>query len=132
MPLPVLAAPSSAVAPPSHSIVITGTGVTAGTTWPAFDASIDRYAVPTTAQTRGSLVVTATTSDPTGVVRVDGMEAHGPVTVSGLAPGDEVNVQIADSGPPSNQSFVYLPADFPRLAASTTGEAAPGGVFLGI
>ena len=44
-----------------------------------------------------------------------------------------MNVQISDAGGTSNQSFVYLPAGFPRIQASRSGAGpSAGAVFLGL
>jgi hypothetical protein len=124
--------PAGAGAPPVHSVLISGEGVGPASTWPAYDPAVERYAVSTTASTGGTLVVTANTTDTTGVVRVNGRVASGSTaTVSGLGPGDEVNVQIVDSAGTSNQSFVYLPAGFPQMTATSVAPgASPGHVFL--
>ena len=63
---------------------------------PDFDPTITRYAATTTAESDGTLEVTATTSDPDGVVLVDGAPATGPATVEGLEPGEEVSKLIDD------------------------------------
>ncbi len=121
----------SGAAGPTHSVVIGGAGISVDSTWPAFDAAVDRFAVSTTAQTGGSLTVTASTTDPAGVIRVDGRITSGPTTVAGLSSGDEVNVQITDTAGTSNQSFVYLPPGFPRMTATSAGAGpTPGDVFL--
>ena len=74
----------------------------------------------------------ATSSDPAGVVRVDGRVAPGgAATVTGLTAGDEVSVFIEDSAGVERHSLVYLPAGFPELAASGSGTGlAPGVVGL--
>jgi Arylsulfotransferase (ASST) len=81
--------------------------------------------------------VTATTSDPAGVVTVDGRVAPGGTrTLTGLAEGDEVAVFITDSGGTARHSFVYLPPKFPALERVTPdpapGALAPGLVLLTI
>jgi hypothetical protein len=122
-------APAGAAAAPVHTLTVDGTGVG---TYPAFDPAVSRYAVTTTAATGGTLTVHATTSDPAGVVRVDGQVAPGgSATVTGLDGGDEVSVFIADSAGVEVHSLVYLPAGFPALAVSgTTTGLAPGVVGL--
>lgn len=127
-----LGTPSVAADQPTHSVTVTGTGVS---TYPAFDPAVDRYAVRTGADTDGRLTVTATTTDPDGLVTVDGRPvANGsPVDVTGLGTGDEVSVAIRDAAGTSHQSFIYLPAGFPELAA--TGARPAGSapyVFLGL
>jgi hypothetical protein len=99
-------------------VVAASTG--ALTTWPAYDASVDRFAVvPGSSGT--SLVVTAGTSDPNGTVLVDGrpVPSGQATTVGGLTPGDEVSVIFDDSGGHAAQSWIVLPSTFPHL--STTG-----------
>ena len=131
LPISLIPLTSSAADSPQHDVVISGVGVTPTSTWPTYDAAVDRYAVATTSATGGSLTLTATTTDPAGVVRVDGRVATGPVTVNGLASGDEVNVQITDSAGTGNQSFVYLPVGFPRMTAASSGAGPTSGyVFL--
>lgn len=118
---------------PVRAVVVSGAGVAS---YPAFDDDVARYGVTTTDATDGSITVTATTSDPAGVVYVDGRpDADGVATVTGLAEGDEVSVWIADAAGTSRWSYVYLPADFPALEAETVGDPAdlaPGHVLLGI
>jgi hypothetical protein len=119
---------------PTHSVAVTGTGVS---TYPAFDPSIARYGITTTDQTGGTVTVTATTSDPAGKVYVDGRpRSSATTTVSGLTEGDEVAVFIVDSAGTARHSFVYLPAGFPTLAsaavdpAPAAGALSPGHVML--
>lgn len=134
---PLLAVPDQAAAvatradTPVHSLQVIGEGVG---TYPAYDPAIERYAVTTTAQTAGTLRVTATTSDPVGTVLVDGVvDSDGTATVTGLDEGDEVAVWIEDSAGLARYSFVYLPTGFPTLAANqTSDELAPGAVLLGL
>ena len=126
---PLATSPALAAAPPVHTLVVTGPGIGS---YPAFDPGVERYAVTTTAATGGTLTVHASTTDPAGVVRVDGRVAPGgTATVTGLAEGDEVSVFIEDSAGTEVHSLVYLPAGFPALEA--TGPAAglaPGVVGL--
>jgi Arylsulfotransferase (ASST) len=109
---------------PTHAVVVS-TSVGSVSTWPAYAASVPRFALDPTADNDGSMVVTASTSDPNGVVRIDGR----PVTsgqdtpVAGLQPGDEISVVIDDSAGHSVQSWIYLPSTFPHL--STTGTFEP-------
>jgi hypothetical protein len=121
--------PVVAADPPVHTLSVSGTGVAS---YPDYNSAIERYAVTTTEQTGGTVTVHATTSDPAGVVRVDGRVAPGgTATVSGLSGGDEVSVFIEDSAGLAVHSLVYLPAGFPVLEA--TGPAAglaPGVVGL--
>ena len=114
-------APAAAAAP-AHTLTVSGAGVGS---YPGFDPAVERYAVTTTAATGGRLTVQATTSDPAGVVRVDGQVAPGgTATVAGLGPGDEVSVFIEDSAGTEVHSLVYLPAGFPALEATSPAPAA--------
>ena len=122
------AAPAAVV----HDVVVSGDGVA---TYPAFSSDVERYAVTTDESTQGALTVTAQTSDPDGVVAVDGRPAPGGVrTVTGLSPGDEVTVFVDDAAGRAVHSFVYLPVDFPELRRVALPEAAddpsPGHVLL--
>jgi hypothetical protein len=123
-PAPALAAPA-----PIHTLTVTGTGVDS---YPAFSPGIERYAVTTTSATGGTLTVHAGTTDPDGVVRVDGRVAvGGEATVTGLGSGDEVSVFIEDSGGVAVHSLFYLPAGFPKLEVPVHQPGlAPGQVGL--
>lgn len=128
---PALLAPAHAAAP-VRSIEISGAGTSV---WPAYDVSLERFAIGTGPATDGQVNVTVTTPDPDAVVRIDGRPAENGATtqVSGLAPGDEVNVQVDDAAGSTNQSFFYLPTGFPRLRAAATSTVPPSGVtFLGL
>lgn len=106
-----------------HKVLVSGDGVA---TYPAFDRSTDRYAVTTSATTDGVVAVTATTSDPAGVVRVDGRPTPGGQrTVTGLEPGDEVAVFVDDADGHAVYTFVYLPEQFPTLERVTPVSAVP-------
>ena len=122
-------AASTAAAPPVHQISVTGAGVE---TYPAFDPTVTRYGVTTTSATGGALTVTATTSDPEGVVTVNGRIAPGGTrTVTGLEPGDEVAVFITDAAGTARHSWVYLPPQFPKLER-VTPDPAPGALAPGL
>ncbi len=122
---PLATSPASAAAPPVHTLVVTGTGVGS---YPAFDPGIERYAVTTTAATGGTITVHATTTEPAGVVRVDGRVAPGgTATVTGLDEGDEVAVFIEDSAGVEVHALVYLPAGFPALTAVASSPAVAAG-----
>jgi hypothetical protein len=122
--------PSAATPAPVRSLSVAGTGVAM---YPAFDAAIDRYGLTTTADTGGTVDVTATTTDPAGVVLVDGRTATSPTThLSGLASGDEISVVIDDAGGRTAYSVVYLPAGFPAFDTSGTGAVAPGYLGAGV
>ncbi len=132
--LPRLAAagPGAAADPPVRSVTVTGAGVG---TWPDYDPDRARFAIDTGPETDGRVTVTAGSDDPDATVTVDGRPAgNGAATlVEGLEPGDEVNVQVTDAAGSTNQSFVYLPAGFPRLRAETRDAGpTPGYVFLGL
>ncbi|WP_300404443.1 arylsulfotransferase family protein [Nocardioides sp.] len=115
---------------PVHTLTVSGDGVAA---YPAYDPSVERYGVTTTAATGGTVIVTASTSDPTGEIYVDGvLDADGSATVSGLAEGDEVSVFIVDAAGTARHSLVYLPAGFPLLESvtSTDGPLTPGQLMV--
>ena len=125
-------ATSALAAVPTRSVTVGGTGVS---TFPAYDEAIGRFGIRTTALTNGAIQITATSSDPAATVRLNGrpVAAGTPVAVSGLAVGDEVNVQITNAGGTSNQSFIYLPAGFPTLTAASSGAGpTPGMTFLSL
>ena len=130
---PVAPATGSDAPPAAASIRLVTVGGAGVSTFPAYDEATARFAIRTTGQTNGAVQVTATSSDPTAQVRLDGrtVAAGASVPVSGLQAGDEVNVQITDAGGTSNQSFIYLPPGFPTLAATSSGAGpTPGHVFL--
>lgn len=134
---PVLSVPGSpalaaALDVPVHTLSVLGTDAAM---FPAFDPAVERYAITTTDATAGTVTVTATSSDPRRVVRVNGVpDADGVATLTGLAEGDEIAVFIEDSGGMATYTLVYLPADFPTLERVTPGAApsgpAPGHVLL--
>lgn len=122
------APPATAAPTPVRAIAVTGSGVEM---FPAFDAGVARYAVTTDATTSGSVLVTASTSDPAGTVLVDGAPSSGPTPVTGLDAGDEVSVIITDSAGTTAYSVMYLPTGFPRIDVTTrTGAEQPGLVAL--
>lgn len=127
------AAPAGADDPepaPTHSLSVSGPGVSS---YPAFDPAVTRYAATTTEESDGTLEVTATTTDPDGVVLVDGAPVTGPTTVEDLAEGEEVSVLIEDTGGTTAYSVVYLPADFPTLEVTVPaaeGSAVADGAVL--
>lgn len=100
--------------------------------YPAFATGTHRYGVTTTADTAGTVTVTASTSDAAGSVWVDGQPAvGGTATLTGLTSGDEISVFIKDSAGTSVYSLIYLPPGFPTLTVVTkTAGIAPGDVFL--
>ena len=108
--------PSAATPGTVRALSVSGTGADM---YPAFGAGIGRYAVTTSDATGGTLQLTATTTDPDGVVLVDGRRTSGSVTtVSGLNAGDEVSVIFDDLAGRTSYSLVYLPAGFPAMAAT--------------
>ena len=121
----------ASAAPPGHTLKVSGAGVGV---YPAFDPATQRYAVTTSAATAGSITVDARTTDPSGHVLVDGRDQTGhPVTVPGLAAGDEVSVIFQDSAGTEVHSLVYLPSGFPALQAVTKQPGiAPGLVALAL
>ncbi|HET9419957.1 MAG TPA: aryl-sulfate sulfotransferase [Nocardioides sp.] len=126
----LVAGQAAASAPPARAIAVAGPGVGM---YPAFDPAISRYAATTTSATGGTLEIAATTSDPDGLVRVNGAPATTPTTVvSGLSEGDEVSVIIEDGGGTTAYSVVYLPAGFPAMTATTTGPVQDGYIGVGL
>ncbi len=127
-PLAVVAAPSAvAQAGPTHTLQVSGTGVSM---YPAYDPSVRRYAATTTEDTYpsdatdnttnhgASVTVQATTSDPAGYVLVDGVPVTEGTTLTGLDAGTEISVIYVDSGGREADSVFLLPADFPTLTAT--------------
>ena len=103
---------------PKHSIGIEGAGAV---TYPAFSQDVDRYAVRPDADWPVSVTVRASTSDPLGVVRVDGrLVSGGSATVDGLEVGDEISVLVNDSAGAAAYSFIVLPSHFPLLRRTTS------------
>jgi hypothetical protein len=124
---PPVAGPTAAAVAPTHTVSVSGDGAAL---FPDFAESIERYGVTTTDATNGSLVVTATTSDPAGTVWINGRQATGASTaVTGLTPGDEVSVVLEDAGGTAVHALVFLPPKFPQLRATGSG-APPGQVLL--
>lgn len=119
---PATAAPGpSATTPaaaPTRSLAVTGTGVA---TYPAFDQSIERYGITTTAASTGTVKVAAGTSDTHGTIRINGRTApNGTRTIKGLTEGDEISVIVTDSSSTSTYSLIYLPADLHSLTRTGT------------
>jgi hypothetical protein len=119
----------AAAAPaPGHQLTVGGdVGL-----YPAFDPGVERYGLTTTASTDGTVRVTASTDDPGGVVRVDGVPTTGATTtVTGVEPGDEISVVFEDAGGQEVHSLVYLPPGFPALQAVVPArDVAPGQIGL--
>ncbi|NPC44311.1 arylsulfotransferase family protein [Nocardioides sp. zg-1230] len=125
-------ATSTAAEQPVHDIVVSALPGSSVTTYPAFEPGIDRFSVRS-AETVDRLSVTATSSDPKATIAVNGRPAGNGTAhvVEGLAPGEEVNVQITDASGTSNQSWIVLPPRFPDVR--TTGPhpgLAPGKAFV--
>ncbi|MDQ6524061.1 aryl-sulfate sulfotransferase [Nocardioides sp. LHD-245] len=126
--LPATPAGAAVAAEPAITLAVSGPGTELR---PSFDPTVSRYAVATTAATAGRLTVTASTGDPAGVIRVNGVVVRGPTEVSGLAPGDEVSVFVDDAAGRRTYALVYLPAGFPEITTVVDGpETAAGHVLV--
>ncbi|WP_395695244.1 aryl-sulfate sulfotransferase [Nocardioides sp.] len=112
-------------------VTVTGPGAS---TWPAYDAGVDRFAIATTVDSTGSVTVAVTGASADAVVLVDGAPAPGGTAeVDGLTTGDEVDVQVVDGATSTNQSWIYLPPGFPELTTTASGAGpTPGRTFLGL
>lgn len=99
----LLVGPASveAAAPAAVTVTVTGAGIE---TWPAYDASLGRFAIDTGPGTDGVVEVTITTDDPPATARVDGadVETGAPHRVTGPRAGDEVNVQVSSGAVTTN------------------------------
>jgi hypothetical protein len=128
---------ASAEAGPDHTLQVSGTGVGM---YPAYDASVRRYAATTTEDTfpsdatdnttnqGASITVQATTSDPDGTVLVNGVPLDGgQTTLTGLDAGDEVSVIYVDSAGREADSVFLLPADFPTLSTTISQPGITSG-----
>ena len=118
---------ASAAPAPTIEITVTGDGVALR---PVFDPAVSRYGVATSAATGGRLTVAATTSDPAGVVRVDGAVVTGPTEVAGLTTGEEVSVVVDDAAGHHAYALVYLPAAFPEITTVVDGPGVSDGNVL--
>jgi hypothetical protein len=108
--------PTAAVPGVIRTLSVTGADVTM---FPAFDAATTRYAATTSAATAGTIQVTATTSDPQGLVLVEGRPTSSPTSsVAGLSAGDEVSVIIEDGAGRTAYSVMYLPSGFPTMTVT--------------
>jgi Arylsulfotransferase (ASST) len=126
---PVFGQSAVAAAATTQLIAVSGNGVAM---YPAFAAGIHRYGVTTTAATLGTVTVTASTTNATATVWVDGQPASdGTATLTGLTSGEEISVFIKDSAGTAVYSLIYLPAGFPALTVTTNQPGlAPGDVFM--
>ena len=125
---PLIRPTQAAAALPVHTLAVAGAGVAM---YPAFTAATERYGVTATEATEGTVVVTASTTDPQGSVWVNGRRvSDGAATVTGLTIGDEISVLIEDSAGRAVHSLVYLPAPFPTLSVVGGGSPADGHVLL--
>ena len=109
--------PSAQAAAPTHTVVVAATpGGSTVTTYPAYDASVSRYALIPDSTTAGQVTITATSSDPAASVSVDGHPVGNGVAYAvprTLTSGDEVSVRFQDStGPAVSQSWIFLPTGF--------------------
>jgi hypothetical protein len=128
----LMSAGSSASTVLERDVEVAGPSGAVLTSWPAYDEGIDRFAVRP-ASTEGGVVVTASSSDATATIRVNGAAAANgePLSVPDVAPGDEVNVQITDAAGTSNQSWIVVPPGFPELTAPGPRPGLANGlVFL--
>jgi hypothetical protein len=129
VPLTLVPSGADAAGASGHDVAIAGTGVEV---YPAYADDIKQYAIRTTDST-GDLTVTVRGVQPDATVEVDGRPAAAdePVTLSGLEPGDRIQVYIDDDCcRPSRQTWIYLPPGFPRI--TTEGPATGDPVFVGL
>jgi hypothetical protein len=116
---------------PTHTVTVAATASGSKvTTYPAYDASVGRYALIPDSTTAGHVTVTATSSDPGATVTVDGRPVANGVAYDvprTLSSGDEVSVGIQDAGGPLvSQSWIYLPTGFPQLTVTDDHGSDPG------
>lgn len=122
--------PTSAATAPTRTLTVTGTEAAM---YPAFDAGIDRYAVTTTANTGGTVDVSASTDDPTETIEVNGTPVAGdPTPVTGLQAGDLITVAFVGGGSPHTYTVMYLPAGFPQLSVTGGVKTSYPGVAPGL
>src|SRR5512140_1822414 len=97
--------PTAQAVAPTHTVAITASaGGSTVTTYPAYGASVSRYAILPDSTTAGQVTVTATSSDPAATVLVDGRPVANGTAYAvprTLASGDEVSVQFLDPGAPA-------------------------------
>ena len=115
-------APSPAEAAEAPALTVAG----GARMFPAYSPAVSRYAVHPAQD--GSVQV-----DVTGAAEVwfNGVpDPDGSATFTALATGEEISV-IVDSGTAQRAHALYvLPAGFPTLAGTVTGDVAPGSVAL--
>ena len=115
-------APSPAEAAEAPALTVAG----GARMFPAYSPAVSRYAVHPAQD--GSVQV-----DVAGAAEVwfNGVpDPDGSATFTALAPGEEISV-IVDSGTAQRAHALYvLPAGFPTLAGTVTGDVAPGSVAL--
>jgi len=110
-----VSSPASAV--PTRDLAVTGTEAEM---YPAFDPSIDRYAVTTTSNTSGTLDVAATPGPGESVTINGGSSTH----LTGLAAGDRITVAFTGGTSPHTYTVMYLPAGFPKLTVSGAAQGS--------
>jgi Arylsulfotransferase (ASST) len=111
-------------------LTVTGNGVE---TYPNFGPTTRRFGIRTTAET-GPITVTATTASAGDVLTIGGLPATSGQgrSFTGLHPGEELTVRVANAAGQRIYGLVYLPADFPTIPVTTRQPGiAPGRLFLG-
>src|SRR3954470_11439849 len=128
-PLALVTTPgASAAAGPTHTLQVSGTDVGM---YPTYAPTVHRYAATTlestfpsdaadnTTNQGASITVTAATSDPDGVVLVNGVPTTGDqTTLTDVDAGDEISVIYDDSGGREADSVFVLPALFPAMSTT--------------
>jgi hypothetical protein len=106
--------PALALADGSPAIAVSGSSWL----YPAFDPTITRYAVH--AGPDGTIQVDVAGAE---AVRFNGVaDPDGSASFTDAQPGDEISVFIDDGTGPRAYALYVLPASFPRLAATATGD----------
>jgi hypothetical protein len=115
----------AAEAAPARTLSVTGDGAEM---FPAFDPSIDRYALATATSTAGTVDVSASPG-PGETVTIDG----GSTThLTGVQPGHEISVAFSGGESPHTYTVIYLPAGFPRLTVAGGARSSFPGVQPGL
>lgn len=98
---------------------------------PAFDPAVRRYTLraPVGPDGTGQATVSLAGSAPGTSVRVDGVPATGPTTVTGLEIGEEVSVLVDDAGGTTAYALVYVPPEFP-VVSTVVHEPGAGAEHL--